>query len=99
MAAQLPSQFRPPKSFSFPKREFGSKGENRSCERAFILHHEAYYITLKSYLRSTLKQSRLNHTMVLNIYKEELDILDIVAVANEFVSKNEHHNQFFGRFV
>ena len=47
----------------------------------------------------TMKQSWLNHTMVLNIYKEELDILDIVAVANEFVSKNEHRNQFFGRFV
>jgi len=54
---------------------------------------------IKSYLRSTMKQSQLNHTMVLNIYKEELDNLDIVAVANEFVSKNEHHNQFFGRFV
>jgi len=46
-----------------------------------------------------MKQGRLNHTMVLNIYKEELDIFDMVAVANKFVSKNEHSNQFFGRFV
>ena len=40
---------------------------------------------IKSYLRSTMKQSRLNHTMVLNIHKEELDILDMVAVANELL--------------
>ena len=26
-----------------------------------------------------MKQSRFNHSMVLNIYKEELDILDMVA--------------------
>ena len=37
--------------------------------------------------------------MVLNIYKEELDNLDMVAVANKFVSRNEHRNQFFGKFV
>ena len=33
--------------------------------------------------------------MVLNIYKEELDKLDFVAVANEFVSDSEHHKRFF----
>ena len=37
--------------------------------------------------------------MVLNIYKEELDNLDMVAVANEFVSKNEHRNQVFGNVL
>ena len=53
---------------------------------------------IKSYLRSTMSQSRLNHLMVLNIYKEELGSLDMVAVANEFVTKNEHRSQFFGKF-
>ena len=28
-------------------------------------------------------------------YKEELDKLDFVAVANEFVSDSEHHKRFF----
>ena len=45
-----------------------------------------------------MTQHRLNHVMVLNIYKEELGNLDMVTVANEFVSKNEHRSQFFGRF-
>ena len=54
---------------------------------------------IKSYLKSTTKQSRLNHTMVLNVYQEQLDKLDMVAESNEFVSMNEHCNQFFGKFV
>jgi len=28
--AQLPEQYRPPKSFNFPKRKFGSKNEERT---------------------------------------------------------------------
>ena len=47
---------------------------NAMSERSFsTMKH------IKSYLRSPMKQSRFNHTMVLNIYKEELDILDMVA--------------------
>ena len=53
---------------------------------------------IKSYLRSRMTQPCLNHVMVLNIYKEELGKLDIVAVVSEFVTKNEHHSQFFGKF-
>ena len=40
-----------------------------------------------NYLRSTMIRSLLNHLVVLNIYKEQLGNLDMVAVANEFVSK------------
>lgn len=41
----IPAQFRPPKSFSFPKRPFGSKGEKRSfcaewCEEFKWLHYD-----------------------------------------------------------
>jgi len=39
---------------------------------------------LKSYLRSTMSQPRLNHVMVLSIYKELLDELDSYTVANKF---------------
>ena len=47
---------------------------NAMSERSFsTMKH------IKSYLRSPMKQSRFNHSMVLNIYKEELDILDMVA--------------------
>lgn len=45
---------------------------------------------LKSYLRNTMGQTRLNHLMVLSVYKESLDGLDLNAVANEFVRDSEH---------
>ena len=53
---------------------------------------------LKTYLRSTMGQSRLNHLMVLNTYKEMLDSMDIVSVANEFIQANEHRLHVFGHF-
>ena len=53
---------------------------------------------VKAYLRSIMRQDRLNHAMVLAIYKEALDKLDMTAVANEFVSKSEHRKRFFGHF-
>ena len=41
----LPSQFRPPNSFSFPKREFGSKQDKRFfradwCQQFEWLHYD-----------------------------------------------------------
>ncbi len=53
---------------------------------------------LKSYLRSTMGQARLNHVMLLNMYKERLDKLDLIATANEFVRGSEHRLQLFGNF-
>ena len=32
--------------------------------------------------------------MVLNIYKEQLDKMGLVVIANEFVSSSEHHLRF-----
>ena len=32
--------------------------------------------------------------MVLNIYKEQLDKLDLIAVANEFIGESEHCKGF-----
>ena len=43
-------------------------------------------------------QSCLNRVMLLNIYKEKLDALDLKAVANEFVRGSEHQLRFFGNF-
>jgi len=58
---------------------------NALSERSFSVMRQ-----VKNYLRS---QERLNHVMVLNIYKEELDKLDLIAVANEFVSDSEHRKR------
>lgn len=46
-----------------------------------------------------MSQPRLNHVMILNIYKELLDKLDLRAVAKEFVGSNEHRLSVFGKFI
>ena len=49
---------------------------------------------LKTYLRSTMSQTRLNHCMLLHVHKERTDKLDILQVASEFVSANERRQVF-----
>ena len=66
---------------------------NAASERSFSTMKR-----LKSYLRSTMGQSRLNHLMILNIYKEILDKMNLIDVAEEFVQGNEHRLQIFGKF-
>ena len=41
---------------------------------------------LKSYLRSTMSQKRLNHVVLLHTHKERTDALDLLTIAKEFVS-------------
>jgi len=53
---------------------------------------------LKTYLRSTMQQSRLNHVMLLHIHKELLDQLNLVDIGNEFVRESEHRARVFGSF-
>jgi len=66
---------------------------NAASERSFSTMKR-----IKTYLRSTMKQDRLNHLMILNIYKELTKKLDLVKVANEFISGSEHRKNFFGSF-
>ena len=49
---------------------------------------------IKTYLRTTMSQERLNH---LNAYQEELDSVNLVDVAKEFIC-NEHRERVFGRY-
>ena len=52
---------------------------------------------VKNYLRSTMGQERLNHLMV-HVHKSETDSLDIIQIANDFISRNDHREQVFGTF-
>ena len=54
---------------------------------------------LKTYLRSTMSQSRLNHVMLLSINRERVDKLDINVIADEFVQGSEHRLRLFGKFT
>ena len=53
---------------------------------------------IKTYLRSTMKQERLNSLMVLHVHKDLIDALDLSQVANEFVEGNDTRKQRFGKF-
>ena len=53
---------------------------------------------LKSYLRATIMQERLNNVILLNIYQSELDDLDIHGIAEKFSTCNESRRAFFGSF-
>ena len=54
---------------------------------------------MKTWLRSTMHQTRLNWCMILHIHSDETDKLDLIAVANDFVSRNSSRRSIFGEFV
>ena len=65
---------------------------NASSERAFSTLR---YIN--NYLRTTMFQERLNNLMVY-VYKESLDHLDLTSIAQDFVNGGEGRMSLFGSF-
>ena len=56
---------------------------------------------VKSFLRSTMLQARLNHCMILHIHKEKTDEIvqiDLTKVAQEFIAVNARRTTFLGHF-
>jgi hypothetical protein len=56
---------------------------------------------IKTYLRSTMSQQRLNSLMVLHVHKDKTDQLDLKLCLNEFVIRSEHRSTctLFGQFT
>ena len=54
---------------------------------------------LKTWLRATEAQQRLNWCMVLHVHKDRTDKLEIADLANEFVSRNAGLMHIFGSYV
>ena len=52
---------------------------------------------IKTYLRSTMKQERLNSLMILHVQKERIDNLRLNQVAAEFAAKGQRAS-IFGHF-
>ena len=52
---------------------------------------------LKTFLRSSMTQSRLNNLLLLYIHLPEVDSLDLRAIAQEFVSVNARRLYYFGK--
>lgn len=53
---------------------------------------------VKSYLRTTMTQKRLNSVLLLHAHKDYASNIDLCTVANEFVSLNGNRKDVFGTF-
>eukprot|EP00118_Oscarella_pearsei_P023766 m.288913 g.288913 ORF g.288913 m.288913 type:complete len:207 (+) comp40709_c0_seq7:2098-2718(+) len=49
---------------------------------------------LKTYLRTTMPQRRLNNMVLLHLHKERTDKLDLSEIAKNFISKNRRRTDF-----
>lgn len=50
---------------------------------------------IKTYLRNSMTQQRLNHCMLLHVHVTLTDQLDLTDIAKEFIRRNERHKTFF----
>ena len=53
---------------------------------------------VKTSIRSTMTDSRLNHLLLIHIYKKELDEIDIKSITNEFIQIMESRIATFGLY-
>ena len=66
---------------------------NATSERSFSTLRR-----VKTYLRNTMSQQRMNNLMLLHVHKDIVDSLELECVANDFVADSEHRLKIFGRF-
>jgi hypothetical protein len=52
---------------------------------------------IKTYLRQTMTQTRLNSCMMLHIHKDKTDSIDIHTIARSFVNCRDERIQYFGQ--
>jgi len=53
---------------------------------------------LKTWLRSTMTQKRLNHVAICNVHHDYIDQLDLTQLVNTFVSACDRRQQLFAKF-
>ena len=67
--------------------------ENATREKKFSLLK-----LIKSSLQSMMKQSRLNHLMILSAYKNQLYQLDLTKIASDFINEGDVRKHIFVKF-
>ena len=67
---------------------------NATSERSFSTMRR-----VKSYLRGSMGQERLNHLMILNVHKHQTDDLNLKAVANDFINSKTQRSSYFSTFL
>ena len=63
-----------------------------TAERSFSALHR-----LKSYLRNSMTQKRLNNLLLLYVHHHNTDELDLTFIAKEFISVNQRRLNYFGK--
>jgi hypothetical protein len=63
-----------------------------TAERSFSMLRR-----IKTYLRSTMTQERLNHVCIINTYPEIVDEIDIQNIMATFINSNDFRIQHFGK--
>ena len=53
---------------------------------------------IKTFLRSTMSECRLNNLFILYVHKSLTDALDLSKIAKDFVSVNYRRMKYFGKF-
>ena len=66
---------------------------NSTSERSFSALRR-----VKSYLRATMTQERLNYLMLIHVHKERTDALDLKGVINEFIGDSAHRSGIFAKY-
>ena len=54
---------------------------------------------IKSYLRSSMSQARMNHLMILHYHQTFTDTLDMKQIANEFISARDARETVFAKYI
>ena len=78
-----------------------SYGHPGSFNPAVITNKEAHMIyarRLKTWLRSTMTQTRFSNLTILNTHKQRTDNLCLIDIANEFTALNDNRRKNFGTF-
>ena len=66
---------------------------NASSERAFSGMRR-----IKTYLRNSTTNNRLNHCMVVHVHAEDVDKMNTIEIAKEFIENSQAQLRIFGRF-
>ena len=51
---------------------------------------------IKTYLRNSMSQERLNHCLLVHVHRQKTDELECCDIAKEFISRNERRRNYFG---
>ena len=66
---------------------------NATSERSFSALRK-----VKSYLRSTMLQERLNYPMLLHVHKDRTDMLCLKSAMIDFVGDSVHRSHIFRKY-